>query len=69
MQRVTFNLCTECEHCPELIIEDSGVTIGEAGNLVRLNHAEWLELVNLIRSEKVPDSVIQQQIKANENLA
>lgn len=55
MERVSFNLCTECELCPELVIHESGVTIGEEGNLVRLTHAEWRELVNLVRSGKLPN--------------
>jgi hypothetical protein len=55
MDRIVFSLCTVCEHCPELIITDNGVTIGEAGNIVRLNHAEWRELVRLIQSWKLPE--------------
>ena len=53
MERASFSLCTECEHCPELVIDEGGVTIGEVGNLVRLTHAEWRELVELVRSGKV----------------
>jgi hypothetical protein len=53
MERATFSLYPECEHCSELIIDDSGVMIGEGGKLVRLSHGEWRELLNLIRSEKM----------------
>jgi hypothetical protein len=37
-------------HCPEVAIDDEGVKIGEADNLVRLSHAEWNRLVALVRS-------------------
>jgi hypothetical protein len=38
-----------CEHCPEVVINDDGVVIGEDQNIVRLSHAEWNELVMLVR--------------------
>jgi len=41
---------TLCPACPQVEITDQGVTIGEDGNTVRLSHAEWNELVRLIRS-------------------
>jgi hypothetical protein len=31
------------------VITDEGVTIGEDANTVQLSHAEWNELVRLIR--------------------
>jgi hypothetical protein len=46
-------LCTECEHCPEVELVPTGVTIGEAGNLTMLTHAEWNLLVDLILSGKL----------------
>ena len=49
MESVTFSLCTECEHCPEIMIDAEGVRIGEPGNLVRLTRAEWNRLVALVR--------------------
>lgn len=55
MKPITFSLCPECEHCPELVIEAEDVKIGEAGNLVRLSHAEWNQLVALVRDGKLPD--------------
>ena len=53
MESVTFSLCTECEHCPEIVIDAEGVRIGEAGNLVRLTSAEWNRLVALVRQGKL----------------
>jgi hypothetical protein len=40
--------------CPEVVIEADGVRIGEPGNMVRLSHAEWNQLVALVRSGKLP---------------
>ncbi len=54
MQKATFSLCPECDACPELVIDAGGVRIGEADNMVRLSHAEWNQLVALIRSGKLP---------------
>jgi hypothetical protein len=45
-----FTLCPACAACPEVEITDQGVTIGEEGNTVRLSHAEWNELVRLVKS-------------------
>jgi hypothetical protein len=53
MEPVVFSLCPACDACPEVIVEDDGVRIGEAGNLVRLSHAEWNQLVSLIQSGKL----------------
>lgn len=44
-----FTLCPACTECPEVEITDQGVTIGEHANTVRLSHAEWNELVALIK--------------------
>ena len=49
MEPVKFTLCTHCTLCPEVEITDRGVTIGEDANTVRLSHAEWNELVALIK--------------------
>jgi hypothetical protein len=50
MEPIKFILCEECEHCPEVEITDQGVRIGEAENTVQLSHAEWNQLVRLIKS-------------------
>jgi len=44
-----MTLCPHCTLCPEVVITDEGVTIGEDANTVRLSHAEWNELVALIK--------------------
>jgi len=50
MESVRVVLCSQCEHCPEVVISDEGVTIGENRNVVKLSHAEWNELVVRIRN-------------------
>lgn len=42
-------LCTECEHCPEVEITETGVRIGEDGSVVVLTRKEWNLLVDLIQ--------------------
>jgi hypothetical protein len=49
MEPKKFSLCPLCGACPEVVINDEGVTIGEDSNAVRLSHAEWNELVRLIK--------------------
>ena len=49
MEPKKFSLCPLCEACPEVVITDEDVTIGEKANTVRLSHAEWNELVRLIK--------------------
>ena len=50
MEPVKMTLCAACTACPEVEISDDGVRIGEDANIVRLSHAEWNELVRLIKS-------------------
>jgi len=50
MERKKFTLCPACTACPEVEITDQGVIIGEDANTVRLSHAEWNELVRLVKS-------------------
>jgi hypothetical protein len=50
MEPKKFTLCPACTACPEVEINDQGVTIGERENAVRLSHAEWNQLVRLIKS-------------------
>lgn len=50
MKPKKFTLCPACTACPEVEIADYGVTIGEEANTVRLSHAEWNELVRLVKS-------------------
>ena len=49
MEPIKISLCPLCTECPEVEITDQGVTIGEDANMVRLSHAEWNELVRLIK--------------------
>jgi sarcosine oxidase delta subunit len=49
MEPITVTLCPFCTECPEVEITDQGVRIGEDENTVRLSHAEWNELVALIK--------------------
>ena len=49
MEPVKFTLCPQCTFCPSVQITNEGVTIGEDKNTVRLTHAEWNELVGLIK--------------------
>ena len=48
MEPKKFSLCPLCAECPEVVITDEAVTIGEDANTVRLSQAEWNELVRLI---------------------
>jgi hypothetical protein len=41
MEPITFSLCAECEHCPEVGIKADRAGIGEDDNTVILSHAEW----------------------------
>jgi hypothetical protein len=50
MEPKKFTLCPACTACPEVKITDQSVTIGEDANIVRLSHAEWNELVRLVKS-------------------
>jgi hypothetical protein len=49
MEPIKFTLCPLCTECPEVVITGEDVTIGEDTNIVRLSHAEWNELVSLIK--------------------
>ena len=49
MEPIKVTLCPLCTECPEVVITDEDVTIGEDANTVRLSHAEWNELVRLIK--------------------
>ena len=55
MEPKKFTLCPACTACPEVEITDQSVTIGEDANTVRLSHAEWNELVRLIKSGELPE--------------
>lgn len=50
MEPIRVTLCEDCEHCPEVVISDAGVRIGEDENELRLTHVEWNDLVAKIRA-------------------
>ena len=50
MEPMKLTLCPACTACPAVEITDQGVTIGEDANTVRLSHAEWNELVRLVKT-------------------
>jgi len=54
MEPIKISLCPQCTLCPEVEITDQAVTIGEDTNTVRLSHAEWNELVRLIKADELP---------------
>jgi len=56
MEPKKFSLCPLCTACLEVVITDEGVTIGEDANTVRLSHAEWNELVSLIKRGEVGET-------------
>ena len=49
MKPIKFTLCPLCTECPEVEITEQCVRIGENENTVKLTHAEWNELVRLIK--------------------
>ena len=53
MKPIKVSLYEHCSECPEVEITDQGVTIGEDENIVRLSHAEWNELVRLVKDDKL----------------
>ena len=50
MAKVAVSLCPNCTHCPEVVIEDDQVRIGEDANTAVLEKDEWNVLVDLIQS-------------------
>lgn len=55
MEPVRVILCPECGACPVVEIDESGVTIGEDDNAVRLTLAQWNDLVARIRRGELPE--------------
>jgi hypothetical protein len=47
------SLCPNCDACPEVVVADDAVTIGEEGNQVRLTREEWNVLVAAIESGEI----------------
>jgi hypothetical protein len=51
MSEIRASLCPQCDACPEVVITNDLVTIGEEGNRVSLTHREWNVLVTLVRED------------------
>lgn len=49
MEPRRYSLCPTCDACPEVVITSNAVTIGEAGNEVRLSHDQWNVLIAAVR--------------------
>jgi hypothetical protein len=47
------SLCPECTACPEVVIDDNQVRIGEDANVAILKREEWNVLVDLIQSGRL----------------
>lgn len=48
-----YSLCPNCDACPEVVITDESVLIGEEGNQVRLSPDEWDVLVAGIKEGRL----------------
>ena len=53
MEPIKFSLCPACTECPEVVITDQEIRIGEDENIVKLPAAAWNELVRLIKDGKL----------------
>lgn len=50
MQEQRYSLCPACDACPEVVLRDREVLIGEPGAEVRLTAEQWDVLVEAVRS-------------------
>ena len=55
MEGIRVSLCPSCGACPEVVMDDNEVRIGEAGNLAILSKDEWNVLVQLVRSGQLTE--------------
>jgi hypothetical protein len=55
MKSIRVVLCPVCGACPAVEITEKGVTLGEEGNIVRLTHAQWNDLVARIRRDELSE--------------
>lgn len=53
MELQRYSLCPNCDSCPEVVVSDEEVSIGEPGNLVRLSSNEWNVLVGAIKAGEI----------------
>ena len=57
MSEIRYSLCPNCDSCPEVVIGEDAVLIGEEGNQVRLSTQEWNVLVAGVKSGALDPSV------------
>jgi hypothetical protein len=53
MNEIRYSLCPNCDACPEVVIDNETVLIGEEGNQVRLSSDEWDELVTAVKEGRL----------------
>jgi len=53
MNQIRHSVCPNCDACPEVVIGDETVLIGEEGNQVRLSSAEWDVLVTAVKEGRL----------------
>ncbi len=53
MERLRYSLCPNCDACPEVVIADDTVLIGEGANQVHLSAEEWNELVAAVKEGRL----------------
>ncbi len=56
MKEIRYSLCPNCDACPEVVIGDEAVIIGEEGNQVQLSSAEWDSLVAAVKEGRLERS-------------
>lgn len=49
----TTTLCPACATCPEVVLDDDTVRVGQGNSRVTVKKAEWNVLVDVIKSGKV----------------
>ena len=50
MTDTRYSLCPNCDACPEVVVQEDAVLIGEEGNQVRLTTDEWNVIVAGVKS-------------------
>lgn len=53
MEKIVVSLCPACTACPEVVIEEDSIRIGEKPNIVTLTRSEWNVLVDTIHSGRL----------------
>ncbi len=50
---VPYSLCPNCDACPEVVVSETAVLIGEEGNKVRLSAREWNVPVSAVKEGRL----------------